>query len=303
MTGRGILRWGIGLAGVLAVLEVGLRFGVGLGNPPLASLNDQTEYELVPSRIYVRFGNDVVINAAGLRGPEIPNIKAPHERRVLLIGDSVVYGNHFLDQNEIIGERLHGRLADMQTLAGCAPLVMAAAVSSWGPVNQAAFLERTGLLDADLGLIVVSSHDLFDMPQFGSAIPYRTATPFGVLDEVRLLVLDRLAERTPPSLSFEERRAASLAALDQIAEQFAAADIALVMVYHPTISERAAGAHNAQGVLMQWADARGVEWVDLGSTPMSEELYRDDIHPNAQGADAIAAVFSDVLRPRLQGCG
>ncbi len=300
--GRRILLWGIALAGGLAVLEIGLRYGVGLGDPPLVSLNEQTEYELVPSRAYVRFGNAVEINAAGMRGPDIPLDKAPSERRVLLIGDSVIYGNHFLDQSEVIGARLHVRLADMPALAGCTPLVMAAAVSSWGPVNQARFLEKSGVLHADQGLILVSSHDLFDTPHYGSVIPYRTQTPFGALDEVRLLVLDRFAQRTPSTLSFEERRDASLAALDQIADQFAAADVPLLMVYHPTISERAAGAHDARGVFNQWADARGVEWVDLGDTPMSQELYRDDIHPNAQGAETIAAVFADVLRQRLVDC-
>ena len=52
--------------------------------------------------------------------------------RVLLIGDSVVYGNHFLDQADTISARLTTLLRADAVLANCQPLVMAMAASSWG---------------------------------------------------------------------------------------------------------------------------------------------------------------------------
>ena len=143
-------RWwlGLGALALLVLAELGLRFGVGLGNPPLVTRDPNVEYRLVPSASYSRFGNRVEINSHGMRGPEHPAVAETSERRVLLIGDSVIYGNHFLDQSETIALQMIDRLRATPRLSGCTLRVMPAAASSWGPVNQAAYL-------ADLGVLVL----------------------------------------------------------------------------------------------------------------------------------------------------
>jgi len=226
---RTSVRLGLVLVLVLIGTELVLRLGLGLGDPPLVSLNDQTEYQLVPDRQYKRFGNRIIINRYGMRSDDIPATPRLEDRRVLLIGDSVIYGNHSLDQSETISLRLQSRLESASRLKGCDPLIMTAAVSSWGPVNQAAFLKKVGLLDASMGIIVLSAHDLYDTPHFGTVIPYRTNAPWNAIDDARVILQDRLTKRPLPETSYEDRRTLTLAAMDQIARQFEQASIPLVL--------------------------------------------------------------------------
>ncbi|SEW44289.1 hypothetical protein SAMN04488515_3177 [Cognatiyoonia koreensis] len=74
------------------------------------------------------------------------------------------------------------------------------------------------------------------------------------------------------------------------------------LVYRLTVAASFKLVTAALEIFKRWADDRKVDWVDLGHTPMTHELYRDEIHPNAQGADRIAGVLADVLGPRLQSC-
>ncbi|MBF9036857.1 SGNH/GDSL hydrolase family protein, partial [Rhodobacterales bacterium HKCCE2091] len=149
-------RWLLAAVLVLALLEAGLRWGVGLGQPVLARLDPVTEYELIGPAEYRRRGNRIAINSLGMRAGE-PG-QGP---RILLVGDSVVYGGTELDQSETIAARLDA------ALAACGAQALPVAVSSWGPVNQAAWLRREGVQDARAAALVVSAHDLHDVPRPG----------------------------------------------------------------------------------------------------------------------------------------
>lgn len=300
------MRWLLAALVILGCLEAALRFGAGLGDPPLVELTPDTEYQLLASRSYERFGNRIEINNFGMRGPDMTAAADPQERRVLLIGDSVIYGNHFLDQAETISAQMTRALQAEAGLANCRPEALAAAASSWGPVNQAAFLARTGALDAALAMIVVSSHDLYDTPRpRGHVIPYRLAPPVGAIGDA----VESLAERArrqfapaPAILSRAERQAASLRALDQLAAQLAAEDVPLVMIYHPTVPERQTGLAPEQTVFSDWATGRNVAYAVLDAAN-GPGMYRDHIHPTADGARDIAKALANSAAPRLRPCG
>ena len=299
--GRAV-RTGLWIVALLACAELALRFGVGLGDPPLVHLHEDTEYELVPNRQYHRFGNLIAINGAGMRGPEISPTRGSRDRRVLLIGDSVIYGNHFLDQSEIIASQMQRLLDTSTTLRGCTTLVMAAAASSWGPANQAAFLKKNGLFQADLGLLVVSAHDLYDIPLFDRVTPYRISSPLNALDDARQILQERLIRRATPALSPAEQRRITLAALDMMMDQFGRAGIPLALVYHPTTSERNGAPRPERDAFAEWAQRHGLEFLDLGTVPLTEALYRDHIHPNALGARSLAEILSAHAANRLPDC-
>ena len=296
---------GLGL-GCLAFLELGLRFGLGLGDPPLVTRDGQIEYRLLPSAQYTRYGNRIDINRFGMRSPDHTAAAQEDDRRVLLIGDSVIYGNHFLDQSETIAAQLMQALQKSPQMAGCASLVMAAAASSWGPVNQVAFVKETGLLDADVAVLVVSGHDLFDTPGFGDpVIPYRLRRSYGAIDDALQSVVERVKRRitaAPPPEPQDLRRAASLAALDQLMVQMQRAGIPLLLIYHPTLSERRSGLMRAHTAFENWAARNRVAFSildDPGLTPMA---YRDDIHPNAAGARVIARSLERMAVDHLRPC-
>lgn len=80
----------------LAVLELcaRLRFGAPLSERlPIVVIeaDEATGWRMVPSQDHYTYLHPVHVNALGLRGPEVLP-KAPGERRVLALGDSLIYG-------------------------------------------------------------------------------------------------------------------------------------------------------------------------------------------------------------------
>lgn len=289
-------------AGVVVCLELGLRFGIGLGDPPLVTRDDAVEYRLQPSKDYRRFGNAISINRYGMRAPDHPPEKALNERRILLIGDSVIYGNHFIDQSDTIAARLR---LELSPTPYCPVIIMPAAASSWGPVNQAAFLADVGTLDADMAIFLLSSHDLYDTPSFEDhVIPYRLTPSFGALHDAAQIVWERWAPGRRvdrPRDPIDLRRRQTIAALDRIDAQLAKAGIRMVLVYHPTRRELENGLHSQADEFASWAREKGHRFEAL-TDHLSSTQYRDGIHPNAAGAAQIASRFYDLTQDVIHAC-
>lgn len=299
----------LALVVVLLLAEAVLRWGVGLGDPPLARLDPQTEYELVRSAEYERWGNRVSINSLGMRAPEPPFAPMDGDRRILLIGDSVVYGGHHLDQSETIAARMVEDFAGMTGFAGCRPVVLPVAVSSWGPPNQAAFLARDGLHDADVAALVVSAHDLRDVPNAGVDVPYRLSASRSAIGDAFEAAWSRYRGEpaSPPSLTQDERLAAGLAALQQMADQLAGAGVPLVVAYHPTTVELAGGAQADadradRDRLRGWSADNGLTFVDLSEGRARPDGYDDVIHPNVIGAARLADDLLGAIAPLIETC-
>jgi hypothetical protein len=294
------------LAVLTLATEIALRFGVGLGDPPLARLDPATEYELVPGARYRRWGNTITVNAAGMRTRDHSAFPRETERRVLLIGDSVIYGNHFLDQSETIAAALEQKLAGVANLAGCTFLALPMAVSSWGPENQAAFLARERTFGSEAAAIVLSAHDLYDVPEHRpDLLPYRLTGSRTAIGDALEIVWERLWPPQPPHnrLPLEARARRSLVALDAMRTQLIAAGIQPVIVYHPTQPERTGKvAKTERDRFRDWAETRGLQFVDLGAEITAQGGYRDAIHPDPAGADRIASVLADKLGAGLRGC-
>jgi lysophospholipase L1-like esterase len=80
-----------------------LRFGAPLAErlPILRIQADaKTGWRMVPSLDHYTYQHHVRINALGLRGPEV-GPKAPGERRVLALGDSLIYGQGVADDQTV----------------------------------------------------------------------------------------------------------------------------------------------------------------------------------------------------------
>ncbi len=295
---RRLLRFAlVGIALALIGAEIVLRTSYGLGDPPLAQLDPDIEYTLVPDRSYMRFGNRVDINAQGLRTAPFDPAPADDETRILLIGDSVIYGNHFLDQAQTVAVQMQAALGQ----ACAAPRVIPVAVSSWGPVNQAAYLDRYGSFGASTALIVLSGHDLYDTPTHSrNLVPYRIWPSPTALDDAARAVLQRLplfqGGGAETGLSPEAHASASLEALTAMVRQLRADGAAPWLIYHPTLPERAGGALPARDVFANWARAADVPFTDLGTTLPDPGAYRDHIHPAADGAARLGAHLAALLQ-------
>jgi lysophospholipase L1-like esterase len=71
--------------------------------------NPYRGWEMMPSSPHTAYHHLVMVNALGLRGPEVGD-KAPGERRILALGDSMVYGQGVAD-DETIPHYIQRRLA------------------------------------------------------------------------------------------------------------------------------------------------------------------------------------------------
>ena len=287
---------------ILIGAELILRFGMGFGEPPLVERDDEIEYMLKPSAEYRRFGNRVSVNEQRMRSDELTPEKAPDERRIILVGDSVIYGNHWLDQSETIAAVLQTKLnADAN---GCRFTVSALAASSWGPVNQRAFIRRFGLYDADAVIVLASSHDRSDYPTFNSdLIPYRRNASLLAVTDAAQYVLERLTRKPEvwaEPLTYEVRQKRSIGAFNDIFDLVAQSGAKGFFVFHPTTVELG-GNSEAVSVYQQIANSKNAPFLDL--TPAYQSagaaLYRDAIHPSPAGA----AVIADELRKLLQEQG
>jgi hypothetical protein len=129
-----------------------------------------------------------------MRADDFPPQKSrPNELRVLVVGDSIVYGGVRIDQSQIDTEILKRDLQDKLKV----PVVVGnASAKSWGPPNELAFLKRFGTLDADVVILELSSHDYADAPTFvpvvGISADYPNKKPLlAMADLIETYVLPR----------------------------------------------------------------------------------------------------------------
>ena len=146
------------LAGVL-VAELTLRLFFGFGNPPLYTADDDIGYLLAPNQRMRRFGNLIAINHYSMRAHAIEKSPAANTLRVFLIGDSIVNGNWWTDQSEILSARLENALSQKSEQSDAE--VLNASANSWGPRNELAYLKRFGIFDSQIVMLVINTDDLF----------------------------------------------------------------------------------------------------------------------------------------------
>ncbi len=278
--------------GALVALELYARIGLGLGTPPLYVSDPDIEYMFAPDQDVMRFGNRQRFNPYGMRSEDIPPAKPDGEFRVLAIGDSVLNGGSLTDQSELATSLL--------TQDGIR--VLNASAGSWGPQNMRAYLDRFGLFDADLVVVVLSSHDAGDVPGFQPLDPatHPQARPLLALTEAALRYLPRYLPRfgaggagggagqdePPPS----ETAPIAASALDAV-RAIAALPVPVCIVLHPNRDEYRA--EKRMPGFFALRDAAGdATVIDEAPFIPAETAYRDPIHPSAEGQRALARAIA-----------
>ncbi len=282
------------------------RFVLGFGSPPIVLLDDEIEYYLKPSQHYKRFGNQIKINAFGMRGEDFsPHKTQADELRVLVLGDSVVYGGHRVDQSEIATSLLPVLL---EKELGRPVTVANIASSSWGPPNILAYLKRFGVFDADIAILVISSHDIIDVPLHDHAIqPYWTKPAWCATHDAIQSIRERLFisrdsthQEVSEATSHEAKRAQVLAATTQIFDLLTTHDIRVFVAFHLTRPEVLSQPAQGHDIFMELVQARGIQTIQLGSAfgeaiRSGQQPYRDQIHPAPDGMALMAQEFSKAI--------
>lgn len=293
------------LVAILGLLEVYARVVLGLGNPPLWMADPEIEYLPKPAKSYLRFGNRISYNAYSMRSRDFPRNKVdPTELRVLVVGDSIVNGGAYTDQQALATTLLEHKLAESLDR----PVVVAnIAAGSWGPPNVLAYLRRFGLFDADVVVIVLNSADYADVPTFGPLGPGRPQRkPVLAIQELYTKYVPRFfrlklglrKQKQPPT---SEAIKACMSALRELIRMSRQAGASVLLAQHLKRSELATKPEIGHGEIARVARDEGVEPIQLGPG-FSEALregpnpYQGDIHPNAHGQHIIAEVMFDPIR-------
>lgn len=309
---RGLLWGSAAIVAFLVVTELVARFGFGLCDPPLLVADADMEYRFAPSQHCRMFGNEISFNRYSMRAADFPEQKStPDEFRVMVFGDSVVYGGTKVDQADLATTRLRDSL---QARLKRPVVVGNIAAGSWGPPNMDAYARRYGFFDADVVVIVVSSHDVSDAmtftPVVGLDVDLPDRKPRLALWQIatrylpRFLAIWRQANSAPephPATEPTQEVAASMGALRHLIDSARASGARVIVAQHYERTELDGHVMLGHDIIQENVRSTRIEPVQLG--PRFKALldrgvppYRDFIHPSPAGQAEIAgALEAEIL--------
>ncbi len=143
--------------------EIFCRYYLGLGTPPLSVAHPTIEYMFKPNQDVYRFGNHFITNEYGMRSSPLSKNRGSNELRIVVFGDSVVNGGNLTDQSDLATNIIKDKLAKKTDKN---VVVANVSAGSWGPGNWLAYVKEYGFFDADIVVLVISSHDFADNPTY-----------------------------------------------------------------------------------------------------------------------------------------
>ncbi len=309
MSGRA---WRLALLAVVAlfaVVEVGVR-SLGLVDFPIYAVDDSVGYFPQPNQAGAFLGkNRWVFNGSSM-GIEAP-WKPSDRTDVLLIGNSVILGGNNYDQPDKVAP-----LMQMRVDAKCA--IWPVATGGWGTVNEYRFLDRHPDIveGADFFVWEIMAHQMAGPQSWTRETATPTQHPWWATGYVvRKLLHDKFPQWKLPE---PERRSISAAELANYYQQFEA------------MLERLqrASRRKPAGIIFLYPDRQqlqgarqGLEWfterdrieriaashglvlIDITSYPQwTDAMYRDQVHPTAEGNAVLAEILGQRLRQLLTSC-
>jgi hypothetical protein len=300
------------LGALVAALELGLRFFLGLGNPVVYDNAYAYGYRPLPNQEVRRMGGKRVrINNLGLRARRDWPADDTTSIRLLYFGSSVTYGGSYIDDSETFAERSGERLA---RLLGRDVLTGNGAVNGWGASNIEGMVERLGFFGADLVVIVAGEDDLDrGFVQVGGS-PFWNRKPSSALDELSSFLAYRVGVRRHlkkeaflSPVEIDSYRVANIAVYVDVARRAREADARVLMVWHPT---RAAVAGERdephRELFLEGCRRAGYTAVDM--TPIlrqagSEALFMDRAHLSLRAHEVYGLALGDSLARLVRGGG
>ena len=176
-------RRGLALAAALASLVIGAEIVLrilGFGTPVLY-LNDlDVGYYPAPNQQVHRYGGDIRTNEWSMRAPAFSKEKPEGAFRVLMLGDSTLWGGSDIDQTELYARLLESQL-DTRFAADAPIEVLNMGVNGWGPLHELGYVKKFGTFDADLAVICMPYGDVYRtlltplsmQPYFSASAPPR----------------------------------------------------------------------------------------------------------------------------------
>lgn len=312
---------GMLLVGVLGV-EIGLRVVLGLGSPPLLTAHPDIGYLLQADQDLTRFTNRVRINGYHQRSDDVRIADSSRVARVLFLGDSITWGGVLTDQQNTYPELLEDRLGPRCEV----PVeTLNASAGSWGIGNLRAYAEEFGFFGSDLVVVQIGQGDLTqptsDSSSVGSRSMPRQNPPLALMELVQRYLWPRLRSRASRWFSEDVRRATpsviyqasifqskrsqfqkNMNHLRALVEAVQQKGVPVYVLYVPRRGSVLPGGAPLSPLYDRfrgWIDRHNIPIVDLQvrweGDPNVKSYYRDYIHPNERGNQAIAEAISQVV--------
>ncbi len=171
---------------ILIVMVIGAEICLrvlGVGNPIVYVDDPVVGYYPAPNQNVSRYGNTVSTNLFGMRAPNYAAKKPKGNFRILMIGDSTLWGGSYMGQDDI-----YARLLEKSLNAKFAKgkiEVLNIGVNGWGPFHKLGYIEKFGTFDADIAVICLPLGDVYRPMYSLTHVPFFSAN-------------------TPPRLALEE---------------------------------------------------------------------------------------------------
>ncbi len=288
--------------GLVVLTEVILRVVWGFGDPPLYVADKDFEYIYAPDQDLVRFGNRIRTNRYSMRsGP----LSAGDKLRILKIGDSVINGGSHTDHDSLASTILERQLSE--TLQQQVRVLNVSA-GTWGVDNAMAYIHRYGHFEADLLVMVYSSHDLYDQMTFKPIVDHHHAypghKPLLAIQEVifRYAFIGSWLGKSSKDPGWKANRGTSNSGkinpgFAQLFQYTRDHRLPVLFYMHPTGSEIRRKAYDPAGrQLLELISANNIKIVRGLDFYNDQSQYRDDIHLNEKGQRHLAArLFEPIL--------
>jgi lysophospholipase L1-like esterase len=300
------------VTGIIIVLEGGLRLLLGLGNPPLYIRDREIGYLLKPDQKLRRMGNRIIINQYSMRNEAIAPEKAANTFRVMLLGDSIVNGGWWTDQEETLSALLK-RQIESNLPPNKIVEVLNVSANSWSPRNELAYLSRFGLFEADVLILVINTDDLFGTAPTALPVGRERNYPDRKPPLALIELFNQMFSKSKPIPELEKIKNESgdrvgkiLAAIGAIEMLASEQNTQFILTITPLLREtEEKGSRDyekqARKRLQEFATAENLFYLDFlpifQDFPQPEFLYRDRIHLSPQGN----ALVTEKLIQFMQG--
>lgn len=289
------------IVAVFILLEVGLRW-FGFGKIPTYYVSTKYEYALNPNQNLKRFGNRLYINSQGMRSDELRN----NTIKILKFGDSILNGGVAIDQSETMSAMLERDL-NQAALQQNEFQVLNVSAGSWGPDNAFEWMKEHGHFDAQMLILVFSSHDWQDQMDFDDVVGkipfYPKKNPALAITDAIYWAYTRIfktvkwnelgkVEGGIPN-SFDHN-----IGWDNFLAYAEINQIPLLIYHHADREECLKKKYNTMGQdLQQFLKSKNAHIISGLNSDLGIDDYRDEIHPTVSGTRKIEiAIKREILK-------